>query len=205
MSKFAARSRRHIRIIRDSTADNIAEVRAAAYECLGKIGKKDDKDMLIKGLKDDSWLVRSNAMKALSELLGNESIPVVTDMIGDVSLSVIDTLKDVMVAHVEASMPYVEKFICKGDNTAKKLAVEVLEESGQFARVFNTLLSDDSEKRSRAAGLLRCIVEFGAHVGLEAAIAKADDDSRRRILDIIRDVDAGLAGRIERKLRGEIT
>lgn len=205
ISKFKARAKNYAGVVEYLIRDISAEVRSAACQCLGAIGEKSYKALLVKHLKDDSWLVRASAIEALSRLLGAECIPAIIDMVGDPSLSVIDTLKDALLAHAKAAMPYLEKFLFSDNIVAKKLSVEIMERSGRLAKLLNVLLSDDAGEKKQAIYLLRGMVASGSHFGLESIIAPMNEDSRGKILSAIGTIDAGLAGHIERKLRGDLT
>lgn len=113
------------------TQDESEEVRAAACECLGEFGKKESKETLIKCLEDEFWLVREQAVEALSDVLGKDCLPEIIKMINDPSLSVIDAVKDVIIEHIDAAMPYIEKFLSGTDEVAKRTAREALDLSGR--------------------------------------------------------------------------
>jgi len=105
------------------------EVRSAVCECIGNSGMKTGFEKLSESLKDKSWLVRSSAVKAVSELLGDDCIPKIMDLLGDNSLSVLAAVKEVLVVHIDAAMPYIEKIYAGNDRMAKMICVEAVEES----------------------------------------------------------------------------
>jgi len=131
ISKFKTNAGPRAKAVRELVKDDLAEVRSAACECLGKIGESADKAVLAKCLKDDSWLVRASAIKALEELLGKDSVPIIIGSAGDPSLSVIATLEDALAAHIDTAMPYMQKFLDSEDIAARKVATEVLNRSGK--------------------------------------------------------------------------
>ncbi|MCX5679059.1 MAG: HEAT repeat domain-containing protein, partial [Candidatus Omnitrophica bacterium] len=120
---------KYLSVISMLVKDPSDEVRSAACECLGNTGKTGAAEALYSSLKDDSWVVRSAAVKALSNLLGNACLPKVTKLIKDNSLSVIYSVKEAMVAHIEAAIPYIERIMETDDKMAKIMCVEALEEA----------------------------------------------------------------------------
>lgn len=120
---------RHSKEISGYLKDPFEEVRAAACECLGNSGKREISDALALSLKDESWLVRSAAIKAMSELLGEDCIPKVIGLLQDSSLSVLSALKEVLIRHIKAAMPYIDKIYSGEDRMAKMVCVEAVEEA----------------------------------------------------------------------------
>ena len=110
LSQFV--SGQHMEKLKSLTTDASAEVRAAACECLGNAGGTGAKEVLVKCLKDESWLVKRHAIFALERAIGSGAVPEVIDLINDASWSVVDAVKDVMTVHTKESLPYIEKFSC---------------------------------------------------------------------------------------------
>jgi hypothetical protein len=169
--------------------DNLAEVRAAACECIGMTGDDDDRKILVERLKDDSWLVRASAVKAISGLLGKGSVSIISGMIGDPSLSVIESVKRGLLSHIEEVMPYLERFLYEGDAIAKTVAVEILGESGKLASLLDTLVSGDSIGKPQAMRFLKGVIKSGVHTGLKDIVSQFEDEKRKKMLEIIVDVD----------------
>jgi len=103
------------------------EVRVAACECLGFSKNKDAADELCSAMKNDTWSVRASAVKALSELLGKDCIPKIIELISDSSLSVLAAVKAVMINHIDAAEPYIEKILAGDDEMAKRICREAIE------------------------------------------------------------------------------
>ncbi len=133
----------YIKKVEHLAADESEEVRAAACECLGALGSKEARDVLIRRLQDDLWLVRSQAIRALSKVMGKECLPDIIGKINDASLSVLESVKDVLIEHIDAAMPYLENVLSGKDEVAKRIAVEALEFSGRFLKT-----KKDNESRS---------------------------------------------------------
>lgn len=117
---------RYVKTIEGLTYDKDEEVRAAACEYLGRIGRLESKGSLVKCLKDGSWSVRVSAIKGLSALLGNECIPEITPLVNDNSLSVLDVLTDTIARHIDAAGPFIEKSLRGDDPIAKRIAAEAV-------------------------------------------------------------------------------
>lgn len=111
--------------------DPSGEVRSAVCECLGNFGDKTASDILFDALKDENWLVRSSAVKAASELLGDKSIPKVLELLGDSSLSVLSAVREALAAHIDTAMPYIKKISAGDDRMAKIVCTEAIEEAGR--------------------------------------------------------------------------
>jgi len=124
----------YVKNIEKLTSDESEEVRAAACESLGDLGNKEARPLLVKLLKNDMWLVRLSAVKALSRLLGKESLSDIVASVNDPSLSVIEAVKDAMAEHIDAAMPYIENFMSGKDEVAKRVALEALELSRLFRK-----------------------------------------------------------------------
>ena len=112
------------------TKDESDDVRAAACRCLGKLAISSAKSALSKCLKDASWLVRSNAVIALSDAFGAECVGDIIGLINDGSISVIDSVKEVMSRHIEISLPYIEQILKQEDGFAKRTVSEALDKAG---------------------------------------------------------------------------
>ena len=111
-------------------SDASADVRASACYCLGKMGGSKSKEILLRCLGDDSWIVRGDAVIALSDALGRGSITHIIGLINDASISVIESVKEAIRRHAESALPYVEKIFKGEDEFAKKIAREALDSAG---------------------------------------------------------------------------
>lgn len=105
-------------------------VRAVACECLGNIDGKGVQGSLIQHLKDESWIVRVQAARALSEAIGPGCVQYVVGLLSDNSLNVIEAVGDILLKHIDAALPYLEKLLTGDDDLAKKKATEIMVTSG---------------------------------------------------------------------------
>lgn len=183
--------------------DKSDEVRAAACECLGSFGEKAVKK-LSTCLKDGFWLVRVNAVSALSAICGAGCIPEIVRLLGDDSWSVIESVKKVMTEHVEAALPYMEKFLHGKDPIAKKASTEALVNSGYIIKVLKNILSGKDKEKADSIRLLKGLVKSNIHFGLETALERFEGASRAKILEIVREIDEPMAEHIQKKLNKEI-
>lgn len=182
--------------------DESAEVRAASCECLGELGRPEAKAALTKCLKDNYWLSRANAIRALSKILGKDSIKEIIKSINDGSLSVIDAVKEALVNNITAAIPYIEELLASQDGVARRCAVEALETSGYLKQTLNTIALKDPKQGEKARQLLELVVKSSAHFGLESALMDFKGEARKRLLDIIGSVDPMLAEHIDKKIKG---
>lgn len=200
ISKF--RPAEFIKDIENLTLDKQEEVRAAACECLGGIGERKAQDSLSKCLKDDSWLVRVNAIRALTRILGKDCLPEVMPLINDGSLSVIDAVKDCLVINIEAALPYIEKFLSGEDGVAKRVSVEALEASGYTVEILKGILSPDLSRKTSSFKLLEGMIKSGARFGLEPAINNFEEVSRKKLLEIVDAINSKFKENTGEKLQG---
>jgi len=201
LTKF--KDQRYVKGIESLAGDESDDMRAAVCEYLGNTGKRDVVKTLSTCLGDRFWLVRMQAIIALSKILGPECIEKIMGLIRDSSWSVIETVKATMARHIEASLPYIEKFLYGEDEIAKKASVEVLEISGYIIKILKDILSGTSDDKKYAILLLKGIIKSQVHYGLENALENLEEGSRVKILKIIEDADGPLAGHMHKKIPGE--
>ena len=148
--------------------------------------------------------MRMHAVRALSKVLGKESIPHIIDLIRDNSLYVIDSVKAAMSEHIEESLPFIEKFLYGEDDMAKKASIETLGASGYIAKALRNAISKDDRERPRAIHLLEGMIHSRAHFGLETAMADFTPEERGKILKMIENIDEGLSAHIDKRLKEEL-
>lgn len=196
ISKFKAE--RYIDKVEALLGDPSPEVRAAVCECLGKSMKEERAKALKKMLKDDSWLVRASAVKAIDGILGGRSVPIIEPLINDGSISVVSSVKDVMSAHIEEAMPYINKYLTGGDAMAKKMSLEAIEESQYLNKIFTIILSGKEPDLNKAIDLLSGMVASGGYMVIEWAFRNFDDEAQTKIIDHIRKTRPELADNVIR-------
>ena len=179
LSKFP--DRKYIRELEKLTHDASDEVRATACECLGNIGDKEAAPTLIGCLKDENWHVRQHAVLALASVSGDAALPKIISLISDGSWSVIDAVKDVMASHIEASLPYIERFLSGKDELAKKYSVMALQNSGYIVKLLTDLIS--GKNKDFAIRLLKGVIASREHYGLDAALTNLEPSTRAKALE----------------------
>ena len=194
LSKF--KKEQHINRIKELADDESSEVRASVCEYLGRSGKRDAAGVLEKLLKDDVWTVREAAVLALSELIGKESVPILVPLMGDGSISVIASVKNVFADHIEESLPYITKLLESSDEMAKKMALEALEESGYMSKLLNMILKGADSEVKKAIELLRGIIRSGGYVVIEWSLRTFSDKIQSEILQKIQILDPDLAANV---------
>jgi len=175
----------YIKELKDLVRDDSAGIRAAGCDCLAscRICKEETTGILKACLKDDNWLVRRHAVLALEKVMGNKAIEEVIDMINDVSWLVVDAVRDVMIAHVERAVPYMEKFLKGSYDIAKKYSLSALEESGYLAKLLKNTASDID--KDRALHLVELIVKAGYLSSIESAVSTLEPATRSKIAGIL--------------------
>lgn len=181
LSKFVSKD--YFKMLEKLARDASAEVRAAACDCLGNIGSKEPQEVILKCLKDDSWLVRSHAILALEKAMKDAAVPHVIDFINDASWSVVDAVKHVMINHITASLPYIERFLFSDNEVAKKYSVYALQDSGYMTKLLNNAVSGPDKELS--INLIKGILGSRVHFGLDFALKNLEPGARAKVLDIM--------------------
>lgn len=195
----------HIEKIMELPKDNSADVRAASCECLGSTGSPETKNALMGCLGDEKWFVRMHAVRALYKTLDTDAIPEVISLIRDKSWLVRDSVKKILEADIDASLPHIEKSMQAGDDAVKADCIEVLEDSGYLETLLENIFSQDETVRQKSRlFLVKNVIHRRAHLGLESIIKALSDERQKEILRIIADVDKVLAEHIEAKIKGRI-
>jgi len=184
LSKFV--TTKYLKKLELFARDTDANVRAAACDCLAGTGLKEAIPLLRARLEDDSWLVKRAAISAIEKLMGDGAVSEVISLINDGSWSVCGAVKDVMASHIEASLPYIEKFLTGGDEIAKKYSIIALERSGYLTKLLRSVLAE--KKESRETKLLKSVLKYETHFGLEAALAVFDPVSRAKAIGMLADM-----------------
>lgn len=197
------KSKQYIKTIEQMVSDKSENVRAAACDCLGEFGSKEAKPLLIKCLRDDFWLVRAHTAIALSKILGADSIPEVIGLINDPSLSVVDSLKSIMIEHVDAAAIYLEKFLHSEDDIAKRTAIEVMDTSGYIAKLLKDILSEGGTDKDRAMKLLEGLIVSRAYLSLEVVLSDMNPSERHRIIHIIEGINKDAAEYLDKKMKAQ--
>jgi hypothetical protein len=184
------------------TKDESIEVRAAACQCLGVVGNKDTVKVIEDCLKDDAWLVRAQSAQALDKLLGQDCVALIISLIKDNSWLVIDSVKQVLIKHIDSAIGYLEKIFTQEDMLAKRIAVEIIELSGYTERLYAALL-ESGAKRAKAFFILEGMIKAGAYNGLDLALYDFNEDQNRQIFKALKEIDQNVAGRLENDLRSK--
>ncbi|MDD5454596.1 MAG: HEAT repeat domain-containing protein, partial [Candidatus Ratteibacteria bacterium] len=187
LSKF--KQVQYVEKIESLAVDQSADVRAASCECLGEMGLGRSKDVILPRLKDEAWFVRMHAVRALSRILGPESISEIAGMIKDDSWLVRDSVKSAMIENINESIPYIERLADGGELKVLKDCAEVLEDSNYLDIILKDISSVDTDAKKRAVKLLNAVVKSGAHLGLEAILAGMEENLRKDVLGLISDMD----------------
>ena len=179
LSKFASHD--HIRKLEKLTEDIVPEIRAAACDCLGNTGSAEAKSALVRRLKDENWLVRSRAVSSLGKIMKDAAISEVAALINDPSWVVLDSVKMVMASRIEASLPYIEKYLSGDYEIAKKYSVLALQDSGYMDK----LLKEAVSGKSHAIRLLKSVIKSKFHSGLDAALGSLEPAMREKALEAL--------------------
>lgn len=122
---------KHLKEIFELFADSNDEVRAAACGCAGNSKNSSAAEKLYEALKDKSWIVRSAAVNALSTLEGDACIKHTIGLLRDSSLTVLSSVKESIVNHIDAARPYMESIFSGDDEMSKVICTEAIEEAAR--------------------------------------------------------------------------
>jgi HEAT repeat protein len=186
------------------TADNSAEIRANACECLGEIAEGQAKDAVAGCLKDDAWFVRLKAVLALEKITGAKSIARIVFLIIDENWFVREAVKEIMAAHIDESISFIEEIFLSGNQQAGQSCLEVLERSGYDKKILEEIFSPSRDIKDKAMRLLAGMIKAGGHLGLEAYLITCGEERRNKITGIIASIDKQRAEHIDKIIKGMI-
>src|SRR5262245_30893496 len=179
------------------TNDASPDVRAAACECLGTLGRRAAEDVLLPRLHDRVWFVRMQAVRALCKVAGTKHMPDLLDLLAhDDSPHVKTSVKNVLLKDIEPVVAYLEQCLRHGDDTTKKYCVEALVGANYIPQMLADLLSDDVTAHAKAARLLDALIKSRIYFGLKRTLDVYDSEPRKKILGVIRKIDNELACQI---------
>ncbi len=187
--------------IADLTEDPSPDVRASACECLGILGDKGAKAVLMKRLQDKIWFVRMQAVRALSKIAGAECFPELIKLMSkDSSPFVKESVKNAIIDDISQALPYIEQFLESGDEKVKEYCVNALVDSNYIAEILGNVLSKDSTIRKRATLLLERMVKTNVYFGLKKTLDVFSPNSRAQLLEVVANIDENLVARMNREL-----
>ena len=186
--------------IEEFVKDSSAQVRASACDCLGEFGEKKSSSVLANCLSDNSWMVRVSAVKALFKVAGKDSLPKIMERINDGSLSVIESVKEVIIANIDICSVYLEKFLSGGDEMARRVSVEALETSGYIVKLFRGLLDGKNQVESISVRLIKGLIFSQAYTGLIGTLQSFNEHEQKEILRVIRGIDQPAAVILEESI-----
>jgi uncharacterized membrane protein len=186
----------HADTIIQFTRDPSADVRAASCECLGELGNLQAKEALRACLEDEAWFVRMHAVRSLHKLLGSACLAEVIGLISDQSWLVKESVKQVMVEDIAASLSHVLTCLCGGDIESKRVCISALVDSGYVKILLSQLLSLDAQVKDRAIRLLGLLIGSRIHFGLKKTLETFEENEQRKILAVVYTIDKDLVGHI---------
>lgn len=189
------------KFLRLTAADNSAEIRANACECLGEIAEGQAKDAVAGCLKDDAWFVRLKAVRALEKITGAKSTARIACLIIDENWFVREAVKEIMAAHIEESIPFIEEIFLSDKKKAGQSCLEVLERSGYDKKILEEIFSPSRDIKDKAMRLLAGMIKAGGHLGLEAYLITCGEERRNKITGIIASIDKQRAEHIDKIIK----
>ncbi|MDD5259868.1 MAG: HEAT repeat domain-containing protein [bacterium] len=196
--KFMINSNQIAEIIKLSQDDN-ADVRAAACECLGGLYAPEIKDTLIERLNDKFWFVRMHAVRALENILGPLSLPLVAKLIKDPSWKVKEAVKSVMAHNILESLPFIEDILARvsrSDEPTSRACADALIDSGYILTILKNLLSGEKPLEEKARYLLAGLIRSKVYFGLKKALENFELGEQNKLLQVINALDRDTARRI---------
>ncbi|HPM43130.1 MAG TPA: hypothetical protein PLV52_04810, partial [Candidatus Omnitrophota bacterium] len=92
-------------------------------------------------------------------------------------------IREIMVLHIDAALPYIEKFLEGKDEVAKKYSVMALEDSGYILKLLTAAVVEGD--KSNAMRLLKDIVDSRVRFGLDAAMSHLEPSLRIKAQKIV--------------------
>ena len=178
------------------TKDSSADVRAAACECLGVLGAKDARGVLLDRLKDDLWFVRMFSVRALGAIFGSEALGLVAELIFDPSWPVKESVEKLMAQHIEKAMPHLERCLVSGDDMTRASCVTAFVDAEYIPKIFDDILSGSSHASQQSRRLLEELIHSHFYFGLKKALDKLEPGPREDILKVVESIDEALAKKI---------
>jgi HEAT repeat protein len=183
LNRFGPRA--YLSAVESMAADRSSDVRAAVCQYLGEHGTTQSSRVLIERLNDPVWFVRMHAVRATGRVMGMNAVPRVVSLFQDEAMPVRESVKSVIVPHMENAFPYLERFVYGEDETARRDAIDVLVESGYVTRLMSQVLSDDPAARRRATELLRAMLESGIFFGLRRVLSGFPEEQQEKISEVL--------------------
>lgn len=185
------------RLIAKLTDDESPNVRSAACECLGNLENKETKPILLKSLHDPVWFVRMQAVRSLSKICGAEcTLELIELLVKDPSTLVKESVKNAILNDIQKALPYIEQCLNGHDVEAKKYCVDALIDSNYVHEILTQAVSDDAQISRSAIRLLKGLVKSQYYFGLKKSLDVFKPASREKMLKLIAQMDANLAGKI---------
>jgi HEAT repeat protein len=177
--------------------DPSPDVRAAACECVGRIGDNSAKDALLDRLEDSAWFVRMAAVRSLARILKSDSLQYVVPCLSDPAFLVKESVKSTIIGNIDAAIPYIAKILDSDDTLSKQQVIEAVEASGYLKRILDEVAYGAGQERQGALSLLDKMLKASVRFGVGSASEKYPRTARKKLLDAIHDIDKDLARRIE--------
>ena len=157
------------REVGELASDPDERVRKAVAETLGSgMGKTEASSRLLAGLlKDESWIVRAHAARALGDLKRVEYAASIASLLADTQWWVRLAAKETLFALGESSVPVLLQQLAHHDRFARNGAAEVLQNLGWVDRVLEEAMAGRSEDSVKEH--LRGALEAGG-VGMVSSI-----------------------------------
>jgi HEAT repeat protein len=181
-----------VKLSRDPSPD----VRAAACECLGGLDAPGIKEALTDRLEDKFWFVRMHAVRALDNIMGPLSLPVVAKLIKDPSWKVKESVKNIMAQNITEALPYIEESLSRGDELTCRACADALIDSNYVLIILKQLLNGQPDLEEKAMRLLAGLIKSRVYFGLKKALETFKPGEQTRLLQIITALDKDTARRI---------
>lgn len=176
--------------------DPSPDVRAAACECLGGLAAAGIKEALIERLEDNFWFVRMHAVRALDNVMGPLSLPVVAKLIKDPSWKVKESVKNIMAQNITEALPYIEESLARGNELTCRACADALVDSNYVLIILKQLINGHVELKEKAMRLLAGLISSKVYFGLKKALETFKPGEQDRLLQIITALDQDTAKRI---------
>src|SRR5262249_36993638 len=169
--------------IQSLTADASPDVRAAACECLGNLGRREAEAVLLQRLRDEVWFVRMQAVRALAKVTGTQHMTAFLELLAqDDSSYVKASIKEIIWHDIDQAVTVLEQYLRQDNDLTKKYCVDALVDANYVSKICDDILSDDQAARTKAVILLEALIKSRMYFGLKRTVDVYAPEARQKIL-----------------------
>jgi HEAT repeat protein len=165
--------------LRRNASHHDANIRAATFASMGKIGDGRSGKHLVAGLRDEIWFVRAHAATACGEQHITEAVSEIAALLADKEWWVRSAARESLVKMGSASLPELLGCLQNRDRFVRNQAAEALENMGYLDHLVWDL-SAGEEKRDEAFAVLSAVRKAEGGQNLAEKLKRVSPEVARR-------------------------